>query len=514
MNPRPSPWILFSGLTLAGCVSRPEAKPNIVLILAEDMSTDLSCYGMPGVRTPNLDRLASEGVLYTNARSCCPVSSPTRSAMMTGVHQTVIGSHNHRSNADKPLPEGILPFTSYLRGAGYECVLGHEGCFETTGFLAADVRSSRKIDCNFKYSPVGPYDGVEQFGLFDRLYEPAGDGPFFNQITLYVTHRADHWKDIRSRSAHPVDPLSVELPAYMADHPKIREEFACYLDQVEYMDSEVGMILEDLENKGVLDNTVIFFIGDNGRCDVRAKGYLYEDGTHIPMIVWKKGIRHAVVDDLVSELDITASILHLAGLAVPSHFQGRVLTALGGPEGGHPFLYTAEDTFDETVNCMRAVHTDRYTYIRNYFPERPYDQHTLFFDFYRPALHIMRALNREGGLTPAQAAFFRPGRPEEELYDYRMDRDCIHNLAGDAAYASALDSLRALMDGYQAEHRDLGLEDRFSRVDRPADESPRFHRGFVRMKHPEGWAAIEAGEICDSYGRWREEFAAWKKNGR
>lgn len=147
---------------------------------------------------------------------------------------------------------------------------------------------------------------MTQFGLFDKYDEMLpSDAPFFSQITLYVTHRGDWWKRIRSESKHPVDPAAVQLPAYMADHPRIREEFACYLDQVEYMDAEVGMILDRLEQRGLADNTVVFFIGDNGRADIRAKGFLYDHGTRVPMIVWGKGVEPAVVNDLVSTMDIT-----------------------------------------------------------------------------------------------------------------------------------------------------------------------------------------------------------------
>ena len=287
-----------------------------MLIIAEDMTLDLGCYGRTDVRTPNIDRLAAEGVMFTNARSCAPISSPTRAAMMTGLHHEITQSHNHRSRRDTPLQEPYHPFTVELREAGYTCILGNDNCFENE-FTKKDSESSRKIDCNFKYENTGSYDGINSFGLFDRLYDvQPEDMPFFNQVTLYVTHRGDWWKSVREQSAHPVDPQSVVLPPYMADHPVIREEFATYLDQVEYMDSEVGMLMDELKEKRLDENTIVIFIADNGRADVRAKGYLYDEGTHIPMIVWGKGIKPGVVDDLVSQLDITASILHLAACAL------------------------------------------------------------------------------------------------------------------------------------------------------------------------------------------------------
>ena len=163
--------ILSAGLALTGCSQQCDIpkKPNILFVIAEDMSLDLECYGCKGVQTPNLNRLAENGVLYTNARCCSSISSPTRSAMMTGLHQTISGTHNHRSNRETPLPAGILPMTSYLRDAGYTCILGNKSCYENKNIENNDVQSSRKIDCNFRWENTGEYDGVENFGLFDKL---------------------------------------------------------------------------------------------------------------------------------------------------------------------------------------------------------------------------------------------------------------------------------------------------------------------------------------------------------
>lgn len=488
-------------------------KPNILLVIAEDMTLDLGCYGRTDVRTPNIDRLASEGVMYTNARCVAPLSSPTRSAMMTGLHHTITGSHNHRSHREDPLPDTtVVPFTNYLRSAGYTCILGNDRCFENP-VTHADHESTRKIDCNFKFENVGTYDGVEHFGLFDKLYdiEPE-DTPFFAQVTLYVTHRGDWWKDIRSQSAHPVNPDDVVLPPYMADHPRIREEFACYLDQVEHMDAEVGILMDYLEEKGVMDNTVVFFIADNGRADIRAKGYMYEDGTHVPMIVWGKGISRDVVDDLVSELDLPATFLHLAGVPQPDYYQGSPLKLFCPGSPAHDRLYLARDNWDENTECLRCIETDRFTYIRNYRADLPYDTHHLYQEFYRPALHVMRTLRDEGLLNETQMLYFAPSKPYEELYDYTSDPFCIHNLSADPAYADTLRALSAMMDDYLAKNPDKGIEDRFDRVlpsDRAEEARPRY---FVKKYHPEEWRKLEQGEICDKYDYWKMEMKEMKKN--
>lgn len=509
------PLSIALGHSAAGMAIQPKiaetaenSRPNILWIIAEDMTLDLGCYGCPAVKTPNIDKLAAEGVMYTNARCCAPLSSPTRSAMMTGLHHTITSSHNHRSNRDKALPDSIKPFTHYLRNAGYTCVLGDRDCFENPNNTTNDQESSRKIDCNFKYEPTGEYDGQTKFGLFDKLYDTAtSNNPFFKQVTLYVTHRGDWWKSIRKKSKHPVNPADVKLPPYMADHPKIREEYACYLDQVEYMDTEVGMLMKKLEDSNQKDNTIVIFIADNGRADIRAKGFLYDEGTRVPMIVWGKGIEHAVIDDLVSELDITASLLKLAGVEQPSYYQGKPL-AVFDPDikDGHEYIYTARDTWDEVMECIRGVNDNKYIYIRNYFPQDPYDQHHIYMDLYRPALHIMRRLKEENKLNDTQLLFLADSKPVEELYDYTSDPYCINNLAACPKMLVVLNRMREYMDDWNRNNHDAGIEDRLTRKldDNRKDENrPRY---FVQKYHPEEWQKLLNGEICDKYDQWKKEL--------
>ena len=502
--------LLSAGLAFVGCSTQGDIpnRPNILFIIAEDMSLDLECYGCKGVQTPNLNRLAENGVLYTNARCCSSISSPTRSAMMTGAHQTTIDAHNHRSNRETPLPAGVLPMTSYLRDAGYTCVLGNKSCYENKNIENNDVQSSRKIDCNFRWDMVGEYDGVEKFGLFDKLHEvDPEDVPFFCQITLYTTHRGDHWNRVRNASADPVDPQQVELPPYLPDHPVTRHDVATLLDQVEYMDSEVGMILDEFESKGLMENTVVFFVADNGRCDVRAKSYLYEPGTRVPMIVYGKGVKPAVVNDLVSELDLPASFLYLAGVEQPDYYQGRVLNALlpkRDKYAPYDYLYTASDNFDDVIECFRAVHDKRYTYIRNYFPELPYDQAQMYMDLHRPSLHMLRKLSAEGSLNETQSLFMAPTKPVEELYDYIADPHCINNLAESEQYAAELERMRGYMADWLSKNRDNGLEDREYRKLADGYREEKRLRYYLKKYQPTVWEAICDGIIFDEYDHYKQ----------
>src|SRR5690349_15617568 len=190
-----------------------QEKPNIIWLMAEDIGPDLECYGMKSVKTPNLNQLAEEGTRYTHCYASNPICSPSRSAMMTGVHQNRMNAGHHRSNHDVPLPEPYKPFTYWLKKAGYTTILGNSRV----------MGKGRKTDLNFKYNTLGSWDGQNNLGLFDKLDEfSAGDQPFFAQIQLQVTHRGDWWDSIRSISSHHVNPDNVALPSYLADDPVIR----------------------------------------------------------------------------------------------------------------------------------------------------------------------------------------------------------------------------------------------------------------------------------------------------
>jgi arylsulfatase A-like enzyme len=425
-------------------------KPNIVWIMAEDIAPDLECYGFPDVHTPHLNAMAKNGVRYENCYSTNPICSPNRSAMMTGVHQTVINAHHHRSNRNIPLPEPIKPITYFLRNEGYTCIIGDSMVFKT----------GVKTDCNFKHERVGNYDGVNEFGLFDKAREYSlDDQPFFRHIQLKVTHRGDWWGDIRAKSDSPTDPDKVTLPPFMANDSLIRFDWARYIDQIEYMDNEVGLILEDLKNKGILEHTLVIFMGDNGRCNVRGKGYLFNSGLHVPLIVhWPKGLSKTGVteDRLVATTDITASVLKIAGVNLPEYLTGVPFIGEQNPPE-RSYVYSARDLWDEILDKSRSITTRRYRYIKHYMPEVPFDAHQSYLEFYRPAVHRMRMLQAKDKLNPVQAFFFKPEKPKEELYDIINDPFETVNLAKNEKYMHVLDSMRSFMNDWQSTHKDLGL---------------------------------------------------------
>lgn len=420
-----------------------QSKPNIIWLMAEDISLDLECYGMKAVKTPNLNKMAEEGVRFDNCFVTNPICSPSRSAMLTGTHQVKINAHNHRSNRDVPLDENFKPFTYWLREAGYTTILGHHGV----------MGKGRKIDVNFKHEPLGPWDGKTQFGIFDKYdtFEKE-DQPFFAQIQLLASHRGDWWNEVREQSKHSVNPSDVELLKFMADDPIIRLDWAKYLDQIEYLDNEVGMIFQELKDKGMDDNTIVIFIGDNGRCNIRGKGYLQDPGLHIPLIVYSpKGlVGNKIRKDVVSATDITATILDFAGIEVPEYMTGKPIF---DKNFQRDYVYGARDLWDEIEEKSRAVTSGKWAYIRNDKPEVPFDAHQAYLEFYRPAVHVMRRLKKEGKLNDAQKIFFEPTKPKEELYDLEKDPQELHNLAENPEYGDILDKLRKRTLEYDKEMR-------------------------------------------------------------
>ena len=464
-------------VSVAAIAQKEKSRPNIIWLMAEDMSIDLECYGMASVKTPNLNKMAEEGIRYDNCYVTNSICSPSRSAMMVGTHQLKINAQHHRSNREIPLDTMYKPFTALLREAGYTTVLGNHGV----------MGLGRKTDVNFKSQAIGPWDGKTQFGLFDKYDNFENDGkPFFAQIQLLASHRGDWWNDVRAKSKHPVDPATVVLPSYLADDPAIRLDWAKYLDQIEYLDNEVGMIFKELEDKGLADNTIVIFIGDNGRCNIKGKGYLYDPGLHIPLIIHypKNYTGPHVSKEIVSSVDITATILDLAGVEVPSFMTGKSILKKGFKE---EYVYGARDLWDEVLEQSRAVTSDKWKYIRNDKPEIPYDAHQAYLEFYRPAVHIMRKLNEEGKLTADQKFFFAPTKPVEELYDLQNDPEEVHNLALNPKYAKTLKKLREKTLWYDEQMKPVSV------IYEPEDADAVQVLEWVKKERPESYQQMQNG---------------------
>jgi len=428
---------LATGAITGGAHAAAETRPNILWIFGDDLGVELGCYDHPAVRTPNIDRLAAQGCLYRNCFTPAPVCSASRSALITGMYQTTIGCHHHRSHRDDGyrLPSPLRLITDIFREAGYFTA--------NVTTPAPGLKCAGKTDFNF--NAPSPFDGT------DWSQRKPGQ-PFYAQINFHEPHRA-----FPRQVKDPVDPSKVRLPAWCADHPTIREDWASYLNAIQVLDDKVGRVLKRLDDEGLADNTVIMFVGDNGQCHFRGKQFLYDAGIHVPLIVrWPGKVDPgSQSEQLISGIDWSATSLAIAGIEVPGYMQGRVFL---GENRSAPrqVIFAARDRCDETVDRIRCVRDKRFKYIRNFMPDRPYTQPNAYKERSYPALAVMKELYAAGRLNEAQAAFFRPARPVEELYDLSTDPDEVNNLAAAPEHGERLKAMRAMLDQWIVDTKDQG----------------------------------------------------------
>jgi arylsulfatase A-like enzyme len=428
---------------LATAQSRPD-HPNILWLIAEDFGPHLGCYGTREVWTPNLDKLAERGVRYTRFFTTAPVCSPSRSAFMTGMYQTTIGAHNHRSHRDDghALPRGVRLLTDWMRDAGY-FTANIRQVPAGVGF-----KGTGKTDWNFAYAGK-PFDS-------DRWADLKSQQPFFAQINFQETHRA-------FRAPKRADPAKVILPPWTPDHPVAREDWGKYLDAATELDRKVGLVLKQLEMDGLAENTVVVFFGDNGQAHVRGKQFCYDSGLHVPLIIrWPKAFptpahfQAGTVDSrLLASIDLAPTMLAIAGAKKPARMEGEVFL---GSNAAKPrqYVFGARDRCDETVFRFRTVRDTRYRYIRNFTPERPFLQANDYKERSYPVWNLLKELHAEGKLTPPQELLCAPTMPAEELYDLQADPHEIQNLAESAQHRAVVSRLRAALDNWIERTHDQG----------------------------------------------------------
>ena len=440
--------IFSTGLQAA----EPATRPNILWIIVDDMSANFSSYGERTIQTPHVDRLAREGTKFSRAFVTAPVCSPCRSALITGMYQTSIGAHHHRSGRGEKkihLPEGVTPIPELFRKAGYYTALG-DG-------LNASARNIGKTDYNFEWDR-SIYDGPDWSGR-------KPDQPFFMQVQLpggKLRGNTDASARRLSQRAErefgkAVQPEDVTLPPYYPRHPVLLRDWAAYLDTVRLTDEHVGQVLARLEQEGILENTLVIFMTDHGISHARGKQFLYDEGTHVPLVVRGPGVAKGKVrNDLVEHIDLAALSLAAAGIPIPNKMQARNILA----EDYRPreAVFAARDRCDETVEHIRSVRTDRFLYIRNFLPERPHLQPNRYKDS-KSIVQTLRDLHQSGELDPlAEKLLFSPARPAEELYEWTTDQWQVRNLAGQPDHKATLEKLRTRLDRWMKETNDHGPE--------------------------------------------------------
>ena len=426
------PLFLFAFSLLAA------ERPNIVLIIGEDMGPDTGAYGCKDAITPNMDRLAREGALFTRAFTHAGVCAPSRSGMVTGLYPLKYGAQNMRSVVIDP----PRPFTEKLRSAGYHVMWPGKTDFQ--GVPEKDLADDRKNWVNPSNRAAGPLTAKPK-------------QPFFAYFNDTVSHEsqvrasdADHARNTSAlKDSDRRDPAKVELPPFYPDTPAVRREVAHYHELVTAVDYSVGRALEWLKAHDLEKNTIVILTGDHGRGMPRFKRSPKDTGTRVPLIVRWPGVIPAgtVREDFASWIDFAPTALTLAGVPVPADYDGRCF--LPTPVREARYVHSFRDYMDESFDRVRSVRDARFRYVRNLAPGVD-EAGKVAYQEVGQTMHELRRVQSEGKLTPVQALYFATDRPKEQLFDTLADPWETKDLAGDPAHAAKLAELRAECDRWIA----------------------------------------------------------------
>lgn len=429
--------------TLAGAQAKPSAvvvveRPNILWLSTEDIGPQLNCYGDSTAKTPTIDRLANQGVVYDYAWSNYPVCAPARTTIITGIYAAACGAGNMRSSVQ--LPAGVEMFPHYLRDAGYYCT------------------NNSKEDYNYRQNDHSPWDASSKKAHYRNR---AKGQPFFSVFNFTGTHESK----IRKRPHQSViAPADVTLTSYWPDKPAVRRDYAQYYDNLQSMDQWVANQLKTLDESGEANNTIVIFFGDHGSGMPRHKRFAGDSGMRVPFIVhvpdkWKS----LVGDDFqagrhskrpIGFIDLAPTMLSIAGLQPKPHMQGHAF--LGRHIATAPkYLYGFRDRMDERPDISRSIRDEQYIYVRNYMPHLPAGQ-VLNYQMQTPTTRVWKNLFDAGKLNDVQSAFWRP-HPAEELFDLANDPEETINLAADPKLADVLDRFRKEHKQSFLRFGDLGL---------------------------------------------------------
>lgn len=433
--------LLCSNYNYAQILANPE-KPNIVWIVCEDISPTLPMYGDLTAKTPNLDQLANESIVYNNVYAPVGVCAPARSSIITGMYPTSIGTMNMRTGKDihswgvrkyenkvpiadingdtirqyaAVIPPNIKCFTEYLRADGYYCT------------------NNQKTDYQFA-APITAWDENNAKAHWRNV--PKGM-PFFSVFNLGSTHESRLWLQKKPLT---VNPETVPVPPYLQDTEVARKDIARHYSNIEIMDAEVGAIIQQLKDDGLYKNTIIFFYSDHGGPLPRQKRAILDSGLKVPFMI--KGINNKDVgksDRLISFTDLAPTMLSLAHIKPPQHLDGKAF--LGSyKDQEREYVYGSSDRFDESTDRIRSIRNKRYLYIRNYFPEKPKYKD---IDYRKniPMMNELLEMKKLQKLNEIQLQWFST-KTNEELYDCEKDPFNLVNLADDPNFEVILNEFR------------------------------------------------------------------------
>jgi arylsulfatase A-like enzyme len=421
--------------------------PNILWLVAEDLSPIIPPFGDNTVATPTLTRLANEGIRYAQVFSSSGVCAPSRAAIATGMYQNRIGAQHMRTTniADFGLEE-IIPYEAVPPAV----VKMHSQYFREAGYYTSN---NAKEDYQFRKA-LTAWDDSSRSAHWRNREEGQ---PFFSVFNFGITHESQVW----AQADNPLlvdDNLEVPVPPYLPDTEIGRQDIRQVYSNIVAMDRQVGEILNQLEEDGLMDSTIIFWYSDHGGPLPRQKRLLYDSGMHLPLIIrFPDQFRAGEIDEqLIGFVDFKSTILSLAGIEPPSYVDGRAFLGDYAATPTRSYVHGAADRFDSQYDMIRAVRDDRFKYLRNFNPEKPYYLPLT----YREQMPVMQELLRMRDaveLNQIQAQWFRTSKQEEELFDVRNDPYELSNLAADPSYSEQLVELRQEMDSWMSLIDDKGL---------------------------------------------------------
>ncbi len=444
-------------------ISEDLPPPNIIWFVAEDISPRFSAFGDTLAFTPTIDAISEKGVVFQNAFTVSGVCAPSRSSMITGCYPSSIGTQHMRQ------AKGVIPLAgvpSYNAVPPPE-VKAFPELLRANGYWTA---SYRKLDYQFG-SPFPIWDTISDAPTWRMRATSEKEMPFFIYNTYEITHEVNIWPDSTKTNFFaqmkvdttklapdvlkrpPLDSLGrtialedVIVPPYLPDTKLARDHIQRLYYNSMRMDQQIAKVLADLKADGLEDSTILFFMSDHGDCLPRAKRWLYDSGTKSPMVIYippkylPKGFEQPRNENnLYSFVDLPPTVLEMAGIEIPSWMQGKsIISTL--EEQPRTYVYGSRDRMDNRYDIRRSIRSKQYKYIKNFEPEKPYQQQITFLER-MPLMHQILEMKANGELNKIQSAWLAESKPEDELYDIIKDPYEINNLATDSSYAEIKNTL-------------------------------------------------------------------------
>lgn len=435
-------------------------RPNILWLVTEDMGPYIPPFGDSAIQTPNLSRLANEGIRYPKMFSPSGVCAPSRAAITTGMYPTSIGASHMRTKSNVqqtglPAYEAVPPskvkmLSELLRMNGYYCTNNSKEDYQFKAPITAWDESSNYAHWRNRaegqpFFAVFNFNETHESGLFEPYAHRNSETRHYHAGDTGYTWSKK--RAVEKTTVHIAEDIDFPIPPYLPNNEIVRRDMWKMYNNIAEMDKQLGAVLKQLEGDGLLENTIVFFFGDHGGPLPRQKRLIYDSGLNTPMIIRFPNQQKAGSWDrqLISFIDLAPTLLSLAGIAPPEYMQGQAFLGEHQAKEKRKYIHGAADRFDEVTDAIRAVRDDQFKYIRNYRTEQGY-----YLPLnYRERIPIMQELLRlrdEGKLDDIQAQWFRESKTPEELFDCKADPHELNNLASDPAYKEKLVELRLEMD--------------------------------------------------------------------